>query len=120
MRYALLVIAMAMTAQACSTAAADQDPLLAALCEATAAPDAVSAGEVFDARAHTPLHAVADEVAAVDRALATRLLEAKFAVEAVVGAEEPAPAALVTERLDALTDVTREALTTLDRPAPAC
>lgn len=120
MRYALLVVAMAMTVPACTSAAADHDPLLAALCEATAAPDAVSAGEVFEARAHTPLHAVADEVAAVDRPLATRLLEAKFAVETVVRAEEPAPAALVTERLDALTDVTREALTALDRPAHAC
>ena len=109
---------------ACSSAATPADgatdTVLAPLCEAIATEDGTEAAEVFESRAHQPLHTLADEVAAVDRDVAARLLEAKFAVESVVRDDVGAPHALVRQRLEDLAVEVRAALTALDRPAPDC
>ena len=99
---------------------ATTDAVLGPLCDAVAATDGAEASEVFESRAHQPLHTLADEVADVDRDVATRLLEAKFAVETVVRDDVRAPDALVHQRLQDLLVEVRAALTALDRPAPDC
>lgn len=107
---------------ACSSAPTDgaTDGVLGPLCGAIAAADGTEASEVFESRAHQPLHTLADEVAGVDRDVAARLLEAKFAVETVVREDAGAPDALVRQRLEDLAVEVRAALTALDRPAPDC
>lgn len=105
---------------ACGDAAADDTGVADALCRAIAAEDAATASEVFEQDVHGPLHTVADEVGAVDRAIATRLLEAKFAVETVVRGDTEAPTPLVRQRLEDLAVETRAALDALGRPAPGC
>lgn len=105
---------------ACGGAADGQDDGLAsALCAAIEAPDAATATTLFEDEVHQPLHEVADEVAAVDRSIATSLLEAKFDVEMVVR-DTDTPEALLRQRLETLAEHTRAALDALDRPAPAC
>lgn len=106
---------------ACGGAASGQDDgLVPALCAAIEAPDAATATDIFEADVHQPLHEVADEIAAVDRSIATSLLEAKFDVEMVVRSDTDAPDDLVRDRLTTLTEHTRAALDALDRPAPSC
>lgn len=104
---------------ACGGAAADEG-LVGDLCAAIAAPDRTTAGEIFEVDVHQPLHDLAADIQAVDREIATDLLEAKFAVETVVREEVEAPDALVRDRLEVLAERVREALTALDRPAPSC
>ncbi len=124
-RGATAIVAVVLAAgvlAACSSAPADgaTDGVLAPLCEAIAAADGTEAAEVFESRAHQPLHELADEVAGVDRDVAARLLEAKFAVETVVRDDAAAPDALVRQRLEDLAVEVRAGLTALDRPAPDC
>lgn len=114
-----MVLAGALTA--CGSASvADEATLVADLCDAIAAEDAATAGEVFEGRVHRPLHDLADEAQAADRSVATRLLEAKFAVETVVRGDVDAPAPLVRQRLEDLATEVRTTLEALDRPAPSC
>ena len=83
---------------------------------AEAADDSVAARGVFFDAVHQPLHQLADETAAVDRAAAAALLQAKQRVESSLEtADPPLPAAL-----DDLIDTTGRALDTLDRPGPDC
>lgn len=105
---------------ACNGAAASSEGVLAPLCDAITADDAPAAVEAFEARVHAPLHALADEVATVDRGVAADLLEAKFAVEAVVRGDEQGPHPLITQRLQALQAQVASALQALDQPAPDC
>ena len=119
-RRVLLPALAAMLVAGCGDAAAGAGPLVPALCEAAAADDVAEAGEVFEDRAHRPLHALAEDLQAADPALAARLLEAKYDVETVVREDGPGPAPLVRERLQVLTDRVRAGLAALDRPAPSC
>lgn len=106
---------------ACGTASgAGEAGLVPSLCDAIDAEDATTAIEVFESRVHRPLHDLADEAQAADRPAATRLLEAKFAVETVVRDDVDAPAPLVRQRLEDLAAEVRAALEALDRPAPSC
>lgn len=102
------------------SAGADATGLVPDLCDAITADDAATAIEVFEGRVHRPLHDLADEVQAADRTTATRLLEAKFAVETVVRGDVDAPAPLVRQRLEDLATQVRASLEALDRPAPSC
>ena len=125
MRGAIAIVAAVLAGgvlTACSSAPADGTTggVLAPLCDAIAAEDGPEATEVFESRAHRPLHTLADEVAGVDRDVAARLLEAKFAVETVVRDDAGAPHALVRQRLEDLAVEVRAALAALDRPAPDC
>ena len=117
---ALAAVLLAGGLFACGGTAADAEGTLAALCDAIAAEDAATAGEVFEADVHQPLHELADEVTTVDRGVASSLLEAKFAVETVVRGDTEVPHALVRQRLEDLEQQVRVALETLDRPTPGC
>lgn len=98
----------------------DGGALVPALCAAIGADDSAAAATIFERDVHGPLHDLTDEVTTVDRAVTTSLLEAKYAVEAVVRDDADAPDALVRQRLEELAARTRAALETLDRPAPSC
>ncbi len=100
--------------------AEDGGALVPALCTAIDTDDSAAAATVFEREVHAPLHDLADEVTAADRAVTTALLEAKYEVEAVVRDDADAPDALVRQRLEALAEQVRVALETLDRPAPRC
>lgn len=118
---ALLAVSAALGLAACGGDTTEQPvTVMATLCDALTAPDAATAVEVFEGRAHGPLHVVADDLAAVDREATTVLLEAKFAVESLVRSEAAVPEPLLRERLQTLVDRTREALQLLGRPAPSC
>lgn len=117
---ALATVLIAGGSVACGDASADDTTVVAPLCDAMAAPDGTAAGEVFTSRVHRPLHELADEVTAVDRTVATGLLEAKSAVETVVEGDTEVPDALVRQRLEDLAEQVRAALDALDRPAPDC
>ena len=121
MRRALLPALVALTLVACTSTAAAPDSVVPALCDAIATDDVAEATEVFWSRAHTPLHDLADDLQAEDRALTARILEAKYDVETVAPRDgEPGPAPLVDERLEVLLTRVREAMHALDRPAPSC
>ena len=114
---ALLVLPLA----ACTNTAAAPDSLVPAICDAIATDDVTEATEVFWSRAHAPLHDLADDLQAQDRALTARMLEAKYDVETVAPRDgDPGPTPLVDERLEALLTRVREGLRALDRPAPSC
>lgn len=114
-------VLVASVLSACQGAADGQEePLVSGLCAAIEAPDPATAARIFERDVHRPLHEVADEVAAVDRSIATSLLEAKFDVETVVRGDTDVPDDLVRQRLEALAEHTRAALHALDRPAPSC
>lgn len=119
----LVPVLVAAVVSACAgddgTAEAD-GALMPALCTAIDADDSAAAATIFERDVHAPLHDLADEVTPVDRTVTTSLLEAKYAVEAVVRDDADAPDALVRRRLEALAEQTRAALETLDRPAPRC
>lgn len=117
---ALAAVLMAGGLAACGGTSEDAGGTLPGLCDAIAAPDAATAAEVFERDVHRPLHDLADEVASVDRGVASTLLEAKFAVETVVRGDTEVPHALVRQRLDDLQTRVHEALETLDRPAAPC
>lgn len=91
-------------------------PVVAELCRAQAQP--AEAEERF-ANVHGPLHELADEVQQDDRPAAAALLEAKRAVEDTL-AESEADHDKLADRLAPLVDAVRDALATLDRPAPPC
>jgi hypothetical protein len=116
----LVTVLLAGALAACGDAAADEGGVLPALCDAIAEDDPATATEVFEARVHAPLHELADEVAAVDRGVASRLLEAKYGVENVTRDETDAPAPLVHQRLQDLAEQVRVALAAMDRPTPPC
>lgn len=126
MRRALLTVLVPVLAAAVVSACADEGTaeaggaLMPALCTAIDADDSAAAATIFERDVHAPLHDLADEVTPVDRTVTTSLLEAKYAVEAVVRDDADAPDALVRRRLEALAEQTRAALETLDRPAPRC
>lgn len=106
---------------AASTAAAPPlgaavDGLCLARSQAHADPKSVR-GTFYD-RSHEPIHTIARELEAVDRALAARLLEAKEAVEVDVNAQPPA--ATLAADLDRLIDVARQGLARLSVPTGAC
>ncbi len=88
------------------------------LTRASARIDVNTARSTFYDRSHDPLHALASDLASVDRALAARLLEAKEAVESDFRAE-PVPPSLGRD-LDRLVQVTGEGLARLSLPAPPC
>lgn len=119
MRVACLLVALALAVTACGDAEAEPDGLLGSLCSAIEADTAEAAANIFETQVHGPLHTFADEVGAEDRALAARVLEAKFDVESAVRDDVLAPAVL-RERLEVLTGSVREALAALGRPAPVC
>jgi len=92
------------------------DGLCLARSQADADPKSVR-GTFYD-RSHEPIHTIARELEAVDRALAARLLEAKEAVEVDVNAQPPA--AMLASDLDRLIDVARQGLARLSVPTGAC
>ena len=120
MRHLAACTAILVLAAACTSPAAAPADLLAALCDAAAAPDVETAREAFDVRAHQPLHDLADDLSTVDRTTTAALLQAKYVVESALAGQDPAPLPVLTTRLEALVEVTREGLVALDRPAPAC
>lgn len=116
---AAVLVAAALSS--CGGPADGQDSgLLEGLCAAIEAADVPTAISVFEQDVHPSLHEVAEEVAAVDRSIATSLLEAKFDVETAVRSDTEPPQALLRQRLEALDEHTREALDALDRPTPDC
>lgn len=118
MRRAIALAVASVAVTACGTSAGAGDTLGEDLCRAAGAEDTTMAVEVFEADVHTPLHELADAVGEVDREVAARLLEAKFAVESAIAGD--APHTLLQDRLETLTDRARDALGRLDRPAPTC
>ncbi|HWC12645.1 MAG TPA: hypothetical protein VG455_15660, partial [Acidimicrobiales bacterium] len=90
------------------------------LCTArrSAGTDVNAARSTFYDRSHDPLHSLAQDLQPVDRALAARLLEAKEAVESGLRAHRPAPS--LGPDLDALLEVTGQALARLSLPVPRC
>ncbi len=97
--------------------------LLPGLCRTAAAVsggDVAGASRMFTDNVHGPLHDIANEAAALDRATAARLLEAKQAVE--LGFERsPADPATLGSQLARLSATTRAALLATGRPAePGC
>lgn len=122
MRHVSLLVAVTLGLAACLGAATQPD-LVTTLCAAidqAAAGNAEAAADTFEVDAHTPLHELADALAALDRTATARLLEAKYALESSIRGGTMAPAPLVHQRLLVLTDHVREALALLDRPAPSC
>lgn len=118
-----LLLALSLAQAACSAGTEDpatQDEFSMAaegLCRtADVADDPTAARKVFYDTVHQPLHQLADDTAAEDRAAAAALLEAKQRVEAALDASDPSLAAAV----DDLVDATSRALATLDRPEPDC
>ncbi len=100
-------------------------PILPGLCRTEAAVrsgDVAGASRIFTDTVHGPLHDVANEAAASDRAAAARLLEAKQAVE--LGLERsPADPATLGSQLARLSAATRAALLAAGRqpdPAASC
>lgn len=94
-------------------------PVLPGLCRssaAAAAGDVAGAERVFADTAHGPLHDLARETAASDRAPASRLLEAKQAVERDLERAPSGPAALGPD-LARLSATTRAALALTGHPA---
>lgn len=79
--------------------------------------DVQSAADTFESRAHAELHTLADRVAATDRDVAARLLEAKQRVEAAFAVPTTSPDAIVPLLSSLETEVANaaEALG-LDRP----
>ena len=117
------VLVLSLAPAACSTGAEDTattDEFSAAaegLCRtADVADDPTAAREIFYDTVHQPLHQLADDTTAEDRAAAAALLEAKQRVEATLDTRDPTLAAAV----DDLVDATSRALATLDRPEPDC
>lgn len=121
MRRALLPALVALVLAACTSTAAAPDSLVPALCDAIATDDVAEATEVFWADVHAPLHELADDLQAEERALTARMLEAKYGVETVAPRDgDPGPAPLVRDRLETLLEHVRQGLQALDRPAPSC
>ncbi len=117
-RLVRFVAASTVLLAACSTATAtDDDVLVTGLCNAIAAPDPETAGDVFARRAHGALHELADSLGDRDRDLATDLLRAKHAVEAAM---RDGPADQVRPRLEHLLGRARAGLERVGQPAPAC
>ena len=118
-----LVVSLGVVLAACSGSGGDTDDgdsfsaAAEGLCRtAEVADDPAAARDVFFDSVHQPLHQLADETAAVDRAAAAALLQAKQRVESSLeSADPPLPAALYE-----LIDTTEHALDTLDRPGPDC
>lgn len=118
MRRAIALAVAAVAVAACGTSADADDTLGEDLCRAAGAEDTTATVEVWEADVHRPLHGLADAVGEVDREVAARLLEAKFAVESAIAGD--APHTLLQERLQTLADHARDALGRLDRPTPTC
>lgn len=115
-----MLLGLALVASACGGAPQPESGVITTLCRVAAAPDVATAGSIFHAEAHVPLHELTDELAAVDRATAADLLEAKQVVEADLEAD-PAPSLPeLRSHLDTLLGATRHGLAVLDRPAPDC
>ncbi len=99
-------------------AVASAPPLLADLCAAQeGAADPAAARTAF-ARAHGPLHDLAQEVQGRDRASAARLLEDKQQVETAL--ERPAGPGELAVPLAELVESARRALEAVGSPAPPC
>jgi len=102
-------------------AAAPMDPyapVLPGLCDSSAAAgrgDVASAERIFTDTVHGPLHDIAREAGAVDRAAAARLLEAKQAVEHDFQRSQQDSAVLGPD-LARLSSTTRAALVLTGRP----
>lgn len=97
--------------------------VLPGLCRSSAAAesgDVAGAERVFADTVHGPLHDIAQEAEASDRAMAARLLEAKQAVEHHLERPQADPAALGSD-LARLSGATRAALALTGHPAaPVC
>jgi hypothetical protein len=91
---------------------------LAALCELRSVTDRDQANGVFFDHAHQTLHVLAAATEPVDRIPAAGLLEAKQVVEADLLADT-LPTTFAGD-VGALLVATREALKTVDLPAPGC
>lgn len=100
-----------------TTTTTPTDPLIGDLC---AVLNAAAGGELEVAKTtfdHGPLHTLAEEVIAIDRSVAARLLEAKEAVEADLAVAAPDGSALVTD-VEVLVSATADALAATGTPAP--
>lgn len=93
------------------------DPLCRARDRATA--DADEARRIFLDEAHGPLHVLADEVAARDRAAAADLLETKQAVESRLE-DLPLDEALLARDLESLIEATVHALAVVEAESAGC
>lgn len=94
-------------------------PVLPGLCRSSAAVssgDIAGADQVFADTIHGPLHDIAREAGAVDRAMAARVLEAKQAVEQDLERSQPDPGVL-GPNLDRLISTTRAALALTGHPS---
>ncbi|MDP8932071.1 MAG: hypothetical protein M3O70_26760 [Actinomycetota bacterium] len=91
------------------------------LCDATQAATAGNpeVAEAYFWSVHEPLHALAADVADVDRPVAARILEAKQRVEAAFQAPPPPPADL-PYRLRRLTSAVAAGLAAVGTPPPRC
>ncbi|HSH61809.1 MAG TPA: hypothetical protein VK988_19620 [Acidimicrobiales bacterium] len=98
-------------------------PILPGLCSAQAAArsgDVAAASRIFTDTVHGPLHDVAEEAAASDRAAAARLLKAKQAVELGLERSGTDPVTLGSQ-LARLSATTRDALLATGHPVgPGC
>lgn len=93
------------------------------LCESRAvaeAGDVQGASDVFQARAHAELHALADRLSSTDREAAARLLEAKQRVEAAFADPATASPPAVAGVISALELEVQNAAESLGLPRPAC
>jgi hypothetical protein len=96
------------------------DPILEAVCQAAseAGTDPAGAGRTFYARAHEGLHALAGELAKVDRIQAATVLEAKEKVEADLAATPPGSG--LAQDLSTLAVATGAGVNRLAPGAPTC
>lgn len=93
-----------------------------ALCSvqsAAAASDVPTAEATFRDEAHETLHHLADEVGAVDRAVAAALLQAKSTVEADLAEDAPDPATLAAHAQELLAAM-GDAMGAVGLEAPGC
>lgn len=92
--------------------------VLGDLCAAQGASEDPSSARTAFARAHGPLHDLAQDVQSRDRQTAARLLEDKQRVESALD-RTPGPGELATPLAD-LVESARDALEVVGSPAPPC